>query len=272
MKTVRMEETMLSTVVLMKICPDTAELKADPQTRAPRLANVPLRISTFDENALEEAIRLKEKHGGQVATLSLVAEKPPDEILLQALAMGADEAYLIEDRGAGEADSLATATILAAALARLGDWDLVFCGEGSLDLYNRQVGCRLAEELAIPFATQVTEVEVTGRRVVLKRALEDRTETVESPLPALLAMGQEINQPRYPSVLQIMGASRKPRTIWGPEELGFAAGTTAADLAAVKTLEIFAPTTSRRAIAVEGESSEVIAQRLCRALFQEGLV
>jgi electron transfer flavoprotein beta subunit len=149
----------LTIAVCIKVSPDTAQLRADSRTGAPRLDDVPYRIGTFDENALEEATRLKEKHGGKVVAVSLTAGAPPPELILRALAMGADEAYVIEDPTAEHADSLATTRILSAALKKLEGWDLILCGEGSIDAYNRQVGPRLAEALEIPVLTYATRVE-----------------------------------------------------------------------------------------------------------------
>jgi electron transfer flavoprotein beta subunit len=263
---------MLRCVVLLKFCPDTAELTADPDTRAPRFAAAPWRISTFDEHALEEAVRLGERHGAEIRTLSLVPESPPRELVLTALAMGADEAHLIQDASAGEADALATARVLARALERLAPWDLVLAGEGSLDRYRRQVGPRVAEELGIPPLTQVTRLELDDGRVVAHRALEDRTEVVECEPPALITVGQEINQPRLPTVLQILGAGRKPTVEGSPADLGFPAETTTAELSRVETLEVVAPPDRRRRIPIEGETSDDRAALLARRLLEEGAI
>lgn len=259
---------MLSSVVCMKVTVDTAQLKADPRTSAPALAAAPLRISTFDEHALEEAVRLKEKHGGRVIVLSLVAEKPPPDLILRALAMGADEAHLVVDPSAAEADALATATTLAAALRTLDGWDLVFCGDGSIDQYSRQVGPRIAEELGILPLTQVTHLEVESRGLVARRGLEETTETVEAELPALVTVGQEINRPRFPTVLQIMGASRKPVHEKRREDLGLPA----AEPPPVETLEIAAPSSSRKKIVVTAPSPGELAAELARNLLAEGVV
>lgn len=263
----------LRIVVCIKISPDTALLGMDPQTRAPKLDEATRRIGTFDENALEEAVRLKERHGGQVVALSLATEAPPPEIILKALAMGADEAQVIEDTTAEQADSLATARILSAALlSRVGRPDLIICGEGSLDAYSRQVGPRLAEALGVPVLSHVTRIENRDGVLVVHRAFEDREVIVEAALPILITVGQEINQPRFPTVLQIMGASRKPHTRWRLTDLGFDAGETAAEMSGIKTLEVFAPSDERRRIPIEGDSVGEMARTLVRTLFEQSLV
>jgi len=258
--------------VCIKVTPDTAQLRADPQTGAPRLDQAPPRVSTFDENALEEAVLLKERLGGELLAVTLVAEAPPPELLLRALAIGADEAYVIQDATAREADALATARILAAALKQLGELDVVLCGEGSLDAYNRQVGPRLAEALQIPMLSHVTRLEDRDGGFRVHRALEDRTLVVETSTPALFTVGQEINEPRFPTVLQIMSASSKPIVTWQLADLGFDAATTAAEMSGVETLSIFAPPDERQRIAIEGDNAENMAQTLAKTLFECGLV
>jgi len=263
---------MLSIVVCMRITVDTAQLRADVDTGAPKLDGVPLRLSTFDEHALEEAVRLKARHGGRIRTLSLVSEPPPKELILKALAMGADEACVIEDASASDADALATATILARGLRELGEWDLLLCGEGSIDRYDRQVGPRLAEALGIPVLTHATAIEIVDGEAIASLAVDDCVERVATTLPALLTVGSEINDPRLPTVLQIMAASRKKIVQWDLQRIGLDADAGSAGLSAVEVLEVVAPTTARKRIAIEGENAEEIARKLMRVLYEEGAV
>jgi electron transfer flavoprotein alpha/beta subunit len=262
----------MTIVVCVKFTPDTSQIKADPGTGAPRLDDVPLRIGTFDENALEEAVRLKEGGGGRVIVLSLVDSEPPRELVLRALATGADEACLIRDATAALADSLSTATILARGLRRLGAVDLVLCGEGSLDGYNRQVGPRLGEALGIPVLTHVIKLETGNGKMIAHRGLDDRIEVIEAEPPLILSVGQEINRPRLPTVLQIMGAARKPVVVWTPRDLGFESDDTAASLAGIRTLETFAPLATRRRAPVPGDNTGEVARTLARELFEKGLL
>jgi electron transfer flavoprotein beta subunit len=251
----------------MKISIDTAELKADPQTGTPIFEKAPLRISTFDENALEEAIRLREKHGGKVLVLSLVPLDPPREIVLKVLAMGADSVYLVKDKTSLDTDALAAAGLLAKAVKRLESWSLIISGEGSIDQYNAQVGPRIAEALNIPSITYVAKVELKDGKLVAERALEDCIEIVESELPALITVGQEINQPRLPTVLQIMGCSKKPIIEWRVEDIS---KKTASELSEIASLHIFAPPSTRKKIKIEGETAGEKAGKLAAMLIQEG--
>ncbi len=258
----------MTVIVCFKITYDTSQLRPAAESGAPRLDNAPLRISTFDENALELAVQLKEQFGARIVGLSLLPAAPPRDLVLRALAIGADEVFLIHDPTAHQADALATTTILAAALRKLGPWELLICGDGSIDQYNRQVGPRLAEALSVPSLTQVIKVEYAANQVRVERALEDRIEIVEALLPALITVSPEINQPRIPTVLQIMGASKKPVTDWSLTDLGLAETPTAG----LRTLEVSAPPSERKRIAVAGEDAAQIGRSLARILLEAGVV
>jgi len=262
----------LNMAVCIKICPDTAQLRVDPATRAPDLEFAPFRVGTIDENAVEEAVRLKETYGGRIVAVTLAPKEPPQELIHKVLAMGADEAVVVEDPTASSADALATATVLRAALSRLGPFDLVLCGEGSLDAYNRQVGPRLATALGVQLLAQVTKVGESDGKLLAHRAFEDRTEVVEITFPAVLTVGQEINEPRFPTVLQIMSASGKTTTRWRLSDLGFGPEQTTAAFSSVRTVEIFAPPEDRRRIEVPGKTETEVAGELARLLFEQGLV
>jgi len=260
----------LDVLVLVKITVDTAELKTDPLDRRPRLDDAPLRLSTFDEHALEAAIQLVERRGGSVKALSLGASEPPQELLLRILAMGADEAILVLDPGGSE-EPLRTASLLAAAVRRLAPWDLILCGDGSLDHYHRQTGPRLGEELGVPALTQITGIEADGDRLVLRRSLEYGTEIVEVVPPAVLAVGQEINTPRLPAVSKILKAARKPVTRWTAGDLEPAISPLTGE-PGMLTLEMFAPPATRKGIAVDGDTPGEVAATLLRTLLAEGVL
>jgi electron transfer flavoprotein beta subunit len=267
-----MSEAAPTFAVCVKFVPDTAQLRADSQTRAPRLDEAPLRISTFDEHALEEAVRLKEAHGGRVEVLSLVAAPPPEELVLKLLAMGADRVCLVEEPTAHAADALATARVLGAALQKLGTWELVLCGEGSIDSYARQVGPRIAAELDIPVLTHVTQLDREAGSFTAHRGLEDRTEVVACAAPLVVAVGQEINQPRFPTVLQILGASQKPTEFWNLADLGLPDDTSLEDWSGVTTTDVRAPEAQRSGLVISGDSTAEVAEQLARELFARGLV
>lgn len=260
----------MRTVVCLKFCPDTSQLRADPASGLPLLDDVPWRVSTLDEHALELAVRLKELHGGTVTGVSLVAAEPPRDLVLRTLAVGLDELHLLVDPDAARADALATARILAASEATRGA-DLILCGEASSDRFDQQVGPRLAEELDLPSLTHVRELEREGPQVRALRLLDDREELVECALPALATVGQETFSPRLPSVLQVVGAGRRPVRLQPVSELSGLGGGAAAH-SGVETLAVWAPQRARKGVRVEGRDPAEIAERLVRLLGAEGLV
>ncbi|MEC0210917.1 electron transfer flavoprotein subunit beta/FixA family protein [Paenibacillus ehimensis] len=164
-------------------------------------------INPYDEYAVEEAIRLKEEHGGSIVVVSIGPERCA-EALRTALAMGADEAVLIsDDRISG--DEYAVSKVLAAYLGKQA-YDLVLGGNFSVDNGAGQVAIRVAHLLSIPHVSSVVKLELSGDRATAQRDAEGDTETVEVALPALFTAQQGLNEPRYPSLPGIMKAKKKP--------------------------------------------------------------
>lgn len=233
----------------------------------PMLEQAPPKASDFDLNALEEALRIKERCGGKVTIIS-ACPTLKEIVFREALAMGADEAYVVVDPKLGKADSLVTARVLARLAKKLGNSDLIFCGEASADEGAYQVGPRLAEELELPSITHAISVEVGDGVVKAERQVEDRVELVEARLPALITVGMEINSPRLPTLLMIRKARKKPLTQVKLEELGLSEE----DLEpAVETLSVKALKVERKKRVLEGELKEV-AEKLARILVEEGVV
>ncbi|MFO1349848.1 MAG: electron transfer flavoprotein subunit beta/FixA family protein [Gammaproteobacteria bacterium] len=262
-------------LVCTKFVVDSNLLQAEPASGRPDLKRAPFRINTFDENAIETALQLKASHGGRVIAVSLCASAPPKEVMLKALAMGVDALYLAKHDAGVEADACAIATILAdtargiARLENLARWDLILCGEASVDEYNGQVGPRLAEALGLPVVTYTIRLGLTGSVLRADRALEDRTETVEVELPAVVTVGMEINTPRMPTVLQIMGAGRKPIVDLAP------ASTSAAPAgveSGIGVLDVISPPSARKQIAIGGETVTDKTNELLRRLGADGEV
>jgi len=152
---------LLRILVCLKQAIDVSQLKADPSTGRLVTAGVPRKISDFDKNALEEAVRLKEKLGGEVVTLTASAEDAKTSIR-EALAMGADKGYFIYDEALLGSDTLAVSTALAGAVKKIDDFDLILCGEASIDGFSAQIGPRLAELLNIPIVTYARKVALEG--------------------------------------------------------------------------------------------------------------
>jgi len=194
-------------VVCVKQVPDTTEVKIDPATNTLMREGVPSIVNPFDKSALEEAIRLKEKHGGKVTVISM---GPPQakEALKECLAIGADEAFLISDRAFSGADTLATSYTLAAAIKKIGKFDVIICGKQAIDGDTAQVGPETAEFLDIAQVTYAAKIEIEGERVLIEREHEDGYEVIETKLPVLLTVVKSV-EPRLPTIKGTLKANRK---------------------------------------------------------------
>ncbi|MDP5272930.1 electron transfer flavoprotein subunit beta/FixA family protein [Chengkuizengella axinellae] len=164
-------------------------------------------INPYDEYALEEAIRLKERFGGEVTAVTIGTDQA-ESALRTALAMGADKAVLVNDERLF-GDEFTTSKVLA-AVVKDKDYDLILSGYMSVDNGGGQSGLRLAEELDIPHVNAITKLEVQDNQVVVERDVEGDIEVIESNLPILITAQQGLNEPRYPSLPGIMKAKRKP--------------------------------------------------------------
>jgi electron transfer flavoprotein beta subunit len=205
--------------VCVKQVPDASATKRiDPQSkRLDRSGEGAL--NAFDANAVEEALRLKEQTGeGEVVLVSMGPAKAQDA-LRKALAMGADRAVLVSDDAASGSDLVATSRVLAAALERESA-DLVLFGQQSSDADGAVLWAAVADRLRRPYISQVAELTLADGRVRGKRQTEFGYDVIEAPLPAVVAVSDAINEPRYPSLKGIMGAKSKPQEVVGLGELG----------------------------------------------------
>jgi len=252
----------------MKQAIDVSQLKVDAATRQLVTASAPKKMSDFDKNALEEAIRIKEKLGGEIVTLT-VSSEDAKAVLREGLAMGADKAYWVNDSSLQNVDTWGTAYVLAEMVKKTGEYDLILCGDSSLDSFSGLVGPRMAEILNVPQITSVGKVTVEGDAVVAERSLEDASESVKAKMPALISVTREINQPRIPSLMMIMKASKKEIVIWSLKDLNIEQ-----DKISPRTeiVDVLAPKMERKKIMITGESVQEIADKLAKALVQEGVI
>jgi electron transfer flavoprotein beta subunit len=209
--------------VCVKQVPDaSAPRRIDPATKRLDRSGESV-LNAFDANAVEEALRLKEQTGeGEVVLVSMGPEKAQDA-LRKALAMGADRAVLVSDDAAAGSDLVATSRLLAAALEK-EDADLVLFGQQASDADGAVLWAAVAERLGRPVVSQAMELAVDGGSVRVKRQTEFGYDTLEAPLPAVVAVSDAINEPRYPSLKGIMGAKKKPQDVLSLTELGVDAG------------------------------------------------
>ena len=213
-----LESRAMKIAVCVKQVPDaTVHKRLDPGThRLDRSGEAALNAT--DVNAVEEALRLKESHGGEVVVVSLGPEKAMDS-LRKALAMGADRAVLVSDEGAAGSDLLATSYALAKALER-EEADLVLFGQQSSDADGAVLWAAVSDRLRRPMVSQVAELTLDGGSLTGKRQTEFGYDVISAPLPAVVAVSDAINEPRYPSLKGIMGAKSKPQEVVSLADVG----------------------------------------------------
>jgi electron transfer flavoprotein beta subunit len=212
---------MMHIVVCMKQVPrdNSVKINSDLSINAEGIEQI---MNLFDEYAVEESLQWNEKLGGKVTILSLGPEAWKEQIR-RALAMGATDSLLLSDPSFAKLDVLGSARAVAAAIEKLGDVDLVVCGRNSTDDESGAFGPALARTLGWPQLTYVgkfVEVDEGGKRIVAERHLEEQVETVESPLPAVVTVVKDINEPRYPSLLRIKRVAKIEIPTWSAADLG----------------------------------------------------
>jgi electron transfer flavoprotein beta subunit len=248
--------------VCVKQVPDaTAAKRIDPAThRLDRSGEGALNVT--DVNAIEEALRVKEAQGGEVVVVSLGPEKAM-ESLRKALAMGADRAVLVSDAAAAGSDLVATSSVLATALER-EEADLVFFGQQSGDADGAVLWSAVADRLRRPVISQVAELTVDGGSVTGKRQTEFGYDVIRAPLPAVVAVSDAINEPRYPSLKGIMGAKSKPQETVSLADLGIDSST-AGEAGSRTTVRALAPPPGKSdqvKIEDDGSAAEKIVEYL----------
>lgn len=208
-------------VVCVKQVPDTADIRWTENNTMVR-EGVESIMNPFDEYAVETAIRIKEANPEAVITAVTMGPAQAKDVLKRAVAMGADEAILVSDKKFAGADTWATSYTLAKAIKeKIGDFDLILCGQFAIDGDTAQTGPGIAEQLNIPQVTYAKEIEsASTSAVVVKREVEDGIQRVEMQLPGLVCMLKCDYEPRMPSIKGTMKANRTPIAEYGMEDLG----------------------------------------------------
>ena len=262
------ERTMREIMVCVKQSYDVDSLKVDRSSGLISTLGSPKKMNDFDRNALEEGIRIREKAGGKVIAVS-VGPESVKEVLKEALAIGADTALYVSGGVPADIDSRGVAHILSKVYSLLADVDLVIMGEGSVDHYSSQVGPRVAESLGLPALTYARSVEVSDTKVTAERDMEGGLYVTECPLPAVVTVVQEINQPRLPTLRSILGASKKEIRQLSLSELGIESANVNP---LVTTEEIRSPKNERKKLVLDGSKPEEASSRLVSELKKEGVL
>ncbi len=257
----------MNIIVCIKQVPDTNEVKIDPETNTLIRSGVPSIVNPFDKNALEAAVQLKESHGG---TVTVITMGPPQamDALRECLSLGADKAYLVSDRAFGGADTLATSYTLAAAIQKIGNFDMIICGKQAVDGDTAQVGPEIAEHLDIAQVTFVSKITVNGSRLVLEKEQDDGYEVVESTLPVLLTVVKSINVPRYPTVKSKMAARKAEIEIITADDLDLDKDRIGLKGSPTQVKKIFSPQKRSAGIIIKHDNGKEAASELFAKLIE----
>jgi len=254
----------LKIVVCVKQVPDSAA-KITVDDGQVSWGDAPLVINPWDEYAVEAALNMKEAHGGSVTVFSMGREDEK-EAIKHALAMGCDEAILISDPALAGADGAAAARVMAAAIQKVGDVDLVFCGKQAIDTDTGTATAMVARVLGWPALTLISSIdEFTDQTIKVQRAIEEGRQVVESQLPAVISVIKDYGEPRYPSFMGIRKAARAKVPVWDLAELGLDAPASVVTWPEVMNPPVKDVTTE----IIEGDSVEEIAGKLADKIMAE---
>ena len=205
-------------IVCVKQVPDTkGGVKFNPDGTLDRGAMLTI-MNPDDKAGLEAALRLKDQYGAEVTVLTMGLPKAED-VLREAIAMGADNGILVTDRVLGGADTWATSTTIAGAIRNIKDYDIIITGRQAIDGDTAQVGPQIAEHLGIPVISYAEGIEVDGDSVIVKRQYEDRHHMLKAKMPVLITDLSELNEPRYMTPGGIFDACDAEITTWGRANL-----------------------------------------------------
>lgn len=240
-------------IACYKLVPEEQDIRVNSD-KTLDLSGAQWKIGQYDLNAVEAGMKLAECVGGEVIALTAGGEIVDNSMLKKAiLSRGPSQMYGVMDEALATADSYTTALVLKAGIEKIGDVDLVLCGEGSGDIYAQQVGPLLGALLGWPAVNAVSKITCEDGRLVVERSLESGSEVLEVELPAVVSVTTDSNMARIPGMRDILGAGKKPSAVWSPADVG--AGTDSVN----ETVSILAPERADRLrIVLEGDGEENI--------------
>jgi len=261
----------MNIIVLVKQVPDTSEVKINRETNTLIRDGVPSIINPYDMYAIEEALRLKEKHGGKVTAVTM---GPPQaaEALKEAVSLGVDDVVLLSDRAFAGADTWATSYALSQGIRKIGEYDLIIAGKQAIDGDTAQVGPETADMLGIPFVAYIRKIEqVEAKRMVAERLMDEGYDVVETPLPALITVVKEINQPRLPSLKGKMKSKSLKVTSWNAKDVGAEDAKCGLKGSPTKVVKIFPPAPRGQREILSGSLEDQVAT-VTRKLKEQALI
>ncbi|NFP90067.1 electron transfer flavoprotein subunit beta [Clostridium sporogenes] len=258
-------------VVCVKQVPDTTEVKIDPKTGTLIREGVPSILNPDDANALEEALKMKDKD--ENVTVAVVSMGPPqaDVMLRECLAMGADEAYLVSDRAFAGSDTWATSKVIASAIRKIGNYDIIFAGRQAIDGDTAQVGPQISEKLGIPQVTYVQDFKIEEDKITVQRQLEDGYEIIRVKKPALLTAVSSLNEPRYMAVDKIFDAYKKEIKVLTIDDLDIEKEGVGLKASPTKVFRSFTPAPKGKGVMLEGSTEEMV-EKLVVSLKQKHII
>ncbi len=248
----------MNIIVCIKQVPETTKVKINPETNTLIREGVKSIINPFDMYAIEEAIRLKERFGGKVTVITM---GPPqaESALREAISMGADEAVLICDRAFAGSDTWATSFTLASAIKKIGDYNLIICGKQASDGDTAQVGPGISVHLDIPQVTYVKKIEeITDKKARVERMTEEGYEVIEAPLPLLISVVKEINEPRIPSLRGMMKAKKAEIKSLGTKDIAVDSEQVGLKGSPTQVVKIFTPVPRKGGQILQGDTADVV--------------
>ncbi len=262
-------------VVCTKHAPDTeAKMSVDDAGNV-SWGESPLIINPWDEYAVEEALTLRDEHGGKVTVVSVGPEEAL-EALKHAVAMGCNEAVRVWDDACVGSDTLATSYVLAKTIEKMGDVDLILFGKSAIDAETWQVGAAVARRLGVPslmYTIEITELDPDGKAIAVDRLLEEGRQAVTASLPAVVGTTKGINEPRYTSFIGIRKAAKMEYPLWSLDDVGAEADKVGASGSGVRWPKVFAPPVREgEAEIIEAETVEEAAAVLVDKLLAEKVI
>ena len=232
-------------IVPIKQVPETSNVKMDPETGTMLRTGVETIINPLDLYAIEEALRLRELHDGQITVISM---GPPtaEKALREACAMGCDQGILLSDKLFGGADTWATAYTLSQAIRKIGSFDLIICGERATDGDTGQVGPGIAAFLDLPMATYVNKVEMVESGLRISRLVESGSELIWIPLPTVISVVKDIASPRLPTLRGMQKAKKSAFPVWHPQDIDADLSSIGLAGSPTRVVKIFHPSVTRQ--------------------------
>lgn len=259
-------------LVCVKQVPDTAEVKVDSGANKVDINGAPKILNPFDANAVEAAVQLKEAHGGKVTVLSMGTEQSK-AVLKEAISVGADRAVLLDDPLFQDSDTFATSSILASAIKKLGNFDLIICGKQAIDGDSGQVGPQIAEHLGIAQITLISKIEVKDNVVVVNRQHDDGHEVIEAKLPAVCTVVNTINTPRFATVRSKLAATKAPIEVLKAADLpDLDQSMIGSEGSPTKTIEVYAPPKKASGVRIKEETAAESGVKLAKMLIADKVI